>query len=734
MKKLTFKITAIILILLSVMTILISCSSKTDKEVLKNANFATASDASTTTITEWQAFNAKEDSNKYIQKKNDKIVFNSTKEITSYLFQEVTLEKGYYIVEANINLETNFDGYDKKGDKTPGLSIGILNNDNNVIGIKTAKATGGWVNVKKAFYVENKAKYTFVVGIGVDNQTGKAKGFANVKSTSLKQTTKEKAALAGLTDSPVGKGYNSSVYNNNANSIALASVGSIITLALFIVFGIFLAKKVRKPSKEELDNFVSKEKIPFSTKSHKDRFKTIISSTPFIISMITILAFLVRFVFIATMPMLYQNLTQYIKVASGMADKGIFVAYTDLGTSLEVGYLYLFYFIGAFSKAVHLSSTTFGFSMLLRLPDLIAEILICYIIFVILLEKTSRNRAIIGSLIYAIVPAFYFSSVLNGRISSVGILFILLALLSLMKNKYHMVSVYYFIGSIFEYSLVVFAPLLIVIFIVATIKNKSEDLKYQILFGFLFSMIGFIILALPFDYELLKQGKAFYFLTIIGKNLTEAKLLSPSTFNLYGLFGFSRATATLALTLLTGLVVAIVYGLYVYRYYLAKDNNNIMLLTGYAFALIGIIGAMVTPIFTYIAMVLLFVYSLINRERRIFSAVAAIGTLLTINELYIYSISGTLTKNLSKIVLINAYDPLYMFFSFLMLVAFIYLSYVTYTILIKNKECNFTDDIFKKEYIKNRLTEMKIQFTKKIKKEEKKIQGQKINHKNNKRK
>ena len=709
MKKTIFRSITLILIILSIITILFSCTNK-NSEIIKNGQFSASSDTETTVIKDWQAYNAKVDKDQIIKriKHSETILFSSNKEQTAYLYQEVELKKGFYEIEANFNIDKSFNNFEKNGEeKTPGLSIGFLNKDDNVSGIKASGKTRDFETRKQAIEVENDGIYKFVVGIGANKITGKAKGEAEVKTVKVTRISKAQATSLGIDQTKVGKGYDSSVYKKNLGSTVLITLASIFSLILFIVFGVILAKKVRKPSEKELTNFVEKEKKSFKLQTHKERFNSIVSSNSFIIVLIMLFAFAIRFTIIATMPVLYENLIQYIKVASGMADKGIFVAYSDLSSTLEFGYLYLFYFIGLFAKAIKLGSTTFGYSMLLRLPDLIAELIICYILFSILLEKTSRKRAVFGSLIYALVPAFFVFSALNVRLTSIGILFAILMILSLSKGKYNMVPIYLFAGSMFEYSLVLFTSMILVALIIALSKDKSKDLKINVLLTFLISMVIYILLALPFDYEFIKKGKILYFLTIIGKNLTQNKLLSPSTFNLYGLFGLSRAESPLSLVILTGILLTLLYGFFAKAYYTDQSKDNLMLFAGYSFVATGIIGAMVTPLFMSIGIVLLLFYSLIKRERRVYSAMSAIGTLYTINELYIYLISGTSTKNSSGKVLINAHDALYMFSSFLILVAFIYLSYVAYTIIFKNKEYYFDDIIFQKKYILKRKIEIK---------------------------
>lgn len=127
-----------------------------------------------------------------------------------------------------------------------------------------------------------------------------------------------------------------------------------------------------------------------------------------------------------------------------------------------------------------------GNQYLLKLPMILADLLIIYFCY-----KFTKSKKI--ALVLAIFPPLIYNSAVWGSGDSIIILFALLALYFLRKQKYLLAILLYTISVLYKSSLLIWSPIIIVILI----KNKISFKKT--LLSALFLIVLIYLISLPFN-------------------------------------------------------------------------------------------------------------------------------------------------------------------------------------------------------------------------------------------
>ena len=129
-----------------------------------------------------------------------------------------------------------------------------------------------------------------------------------------------------------------------------------------------------------------------------------------------------------------------------------------------------------------------GNQILLKLPMLIADIFLIYFIYKFISIEFSNHKAKIAAIILAIYPPLFHNSIIWGSGDSIINLFALLAVFALYKKKYYNFVLFFLISVLYKSSLLIWAPIFLVIFLKQKIK-----LKTLVLMGGLASILIYIV-------------------------------------------------------------------------------------------------------------------------------------------------------------------------------------------------------------------------------------------------
>lgn len=639
MKK---KILIVALLIAVVAVFLVACNDvKEYSEVISNGTFETLSDK---TVVGWTkssgssiTFKSDNDSqasesDPNLGKRYAYIEKSSSSAAYDYLSQTVELEKNQLYrlsVYANVSsIQTS---------STSGFYVGFKE-DLNYSGISVKKTSDGYQTYEVYFRSTASGDFTLTVGLG------------NEKSTSYGTVSFDNVSLMPVDSVPsdyegeVGVLRTSADYTlSNGGSVTFVVLGTILTVALAYA-AYMLIRKFTKPE----SNF------------NPEGGKPQMSNKGFLLFIgAIVVGFIIRFVILLCNYGMGSEIDKMATAALAYANNGITTAFTDTSlTNYPAGTAYILWILGMIAKLMGVESGSMGMAMLMRIPTVIADLIICYTVASFAFqEREDENSAVIFGWIYAIFPLFFTFGALYGSYETIAILFLVLTLISMLDKNYIACGIFYVFALLFSYYALLALPVVLTFEIVTLIReidvtSKSGEVseikkaKNNILSIVLTMIGGFIlyyVVTLPMSLSNIKQGNVFYCFKQIYAFFKTSALLNTDTFNLYGVFGAANSTSRNTFLEVCNWLFVIGMGIATaVAYYRSKDRSDLVLFAAATFALYSALGAQATVVTMPIAAALLLMYLAMVPDRRVFAIFGGVSALSFLNIAELISRSGFL--------------------------------------------------------------------------------------------
>ncbi len=137
----------------------------------------------------------------------------------------------------------------------------------------------------------------------------------------------------------------------------------------------------------------------------------------------------------------------------GFYTRGFFADYTP-------GYLYILWLVGIVGQVAG------GIGDLIKVPAIVADLAIGWLIWRMILDLGASNRrALIGAALFVFNPISWFDSTVWGQVDSVGVVFLLLGLREIWRDRPERSAVYAVIAAIIKPQLGILVPIVAVVVI-----------------------------------------------------------------------------------------------------------------------------------------------------------------------------------------------------------------------------------------------------------------------------
>ena len=612
-----------------------------------------------------------------------------------YLFQTVKLEKNriYRLsVYANVSsIQTS---------STAGFYVGFAE-DLNYSGISVKSVSEGYQTYEVYFRSTVSGDLTLTVGLG----NAKATSYGTVSFDNVSLTPVD--SVPSDYDGEVGVLRTSADYTlSNGGSTTFVVLGTILTVAL-VYAAYMLIRKFTKP-----ENGLDPDGAPQ------------MSNKGFMLFVGAIVAgFVIRFVILLCCYGMGSEVDKLATAALSYADSGISTAFTSTSTAnYPAGTVYLLWALGKIARLMGVESGSMGISMLMRIPTVIVDLIICYTIASFAFsERKDEKQAVVFGWIYAILPLFFTFGAMYGSYETIAILFLVLTVISLLDKNYIACGIFYVFSLFFSYYALLALPAILAFEVVTVIKaikvtSKEEqneataEVKKNILTIVLTMVGGFIlyyVVTIPMCLSNIKQGNVFYCFKQIYAFFKTSALLNTDTFNLYGIFGAANSTSrNTLLEVCNWLFVVGMGAVSAVAYYRDNDRSGLVLTMAATFALYSALGAQATVVTMPIALVLLIVYLAVYPDKRLFAVFGGLSALSFLNIAELISRSGYLGDYTEAGYLaFYAKSPVMIIFSIVTVALAFWLAYVVVDIC-------FYGNIYEANPIEGRLRdEIKDTFT-----------------------
>jgi predicted membrane-bound dolichyl-phosphate-mannose-protein mannosyltransferase len=153
------------------------------------------------------------------------------------------------------------------------------------------------------------------------------------------------------------------------------------------------------------------------------------------------------------------DLSSFRYWASNLADQGPWGFYgRDFFHDYTPGYLYVLWLVGLVGKVFG------GVGDLIKVPPIVADLAIGWLVHSMILELGGRRRlALAGALVAVLNPVSWFDSVVWGQVDSFGVVFLLLGLRELWRDRPERAAVYTVIAAIIKPQLGILIPLVAIV-------------------------------------------------------------------------------------------------------------------------------------------------------------------------------------------------------------------------------------------------------------------------------
>ncbi|HET7028027.1 MAG TPA: phospholipid carrier-dependent glycosyltransferase [Candidatus Limnocylindrales bacterium] len=157
--------------------------------------------------------------------------------------------------------------------------------------------------------------------------------------------------------------------------------------------------------------------------------------------------------------------------AGNLADQGPFGFYDrPFFHDYTPGYLYLLWAVGIVGNALG------GIGDLIKVPAILADLALGYLAHSLVLELTgNRRRALLAAAIVVFNPITWFDSVVWGQVDSVGVVFLLLGLRELWRDRPERAALWATVAAVVKPQLGILVPLVAIVVIRRALAGQPVD-------------------------------------------------------------------------------------------------------------------------------------------------------------------------------------------------------------------------------------------------------------------
>ena len=591
---------------------------------------------------------------------------------------------GFYYISQKVKLEKNaiykITAY-VKVDSVNGSAGVFINGAVDTVGILVSEATEGWKEYTEYFTSAVKGEVELIVSLGRDGYS--SSGDVSFDNISL-QKVEDAPDDAEVAILRMKEGYDMADGGSIAFVVLFTLISAGILVGMFFMIKSILQNKVgMRPN----DGVTGGDKFLNTMTGNTARFIYVLLT-----------AFVVRFITVLASAEGNAVIDEMVNLAKGVADKGL-LSYYDNYVYQPQGVVWLMGIFGFLGKALNMENV--GYSIMVRMPMMIADLTICYMIFSCAAKYQNERMATTYGFIYAILPVFFIFGSLYGSVQSIAIAFLVAMVLAMLQKKYVSTGIFYTLALFFSNYALILLPVILLYQIYALVTDKSSIVKTAVTMAGCF--VAFYLISLPLCWNQVAKGDVFCVFSKMYQFFNTANpKLSNNAFNLYSIFasGGKIRPDSLFLDMCNWLFVIAMSAYVVYHYIRTANRLDLVLLSGVMLIAYSVIGAQGNIDTLPMGLALILIYLIITPDIRLYIGVGALATLSFLNIAQLFSRSGFISGVDNATLLdFESKDAFMIIFSIITLLATFYLLYVAVdmtlasNVLLIEKEKDISDEI-----------------------------------------
>jgi len=563
-------------------------------------------------------------------------------------------------------------GFETEGDEFSGLNITETNDE--------------WKTVTYYFATSEKVDAAkFTIGVGSPSKTASAVGY--VDNISISRVNEVPQEYLENHEVEVLK-YSTSTDFSDAGSICFVVFMSLASLCIASLVYFLIARSL-KPSEKPLYQEEKKHSDLYNKINAKidlEKVRKALTSDFAIFGYIIFGSLLVRFVVAVCTFGMSSNINDLETMAQLGKSSGLLSFYSNnAAQTYPLGGVVTYTVLANVAAWLKIKSASLGYAILMRLPQILADIVVTYMIYLFVATNKDMKQAAIYSGFYAFIPLFFFFGSFMGAMESVAIMFLVAMGLSILKKDYILTPILYMCALSFSHYVLVIFPVILAFQVYGMIKDADSRMMNIISVAvcfILFYLFGFIM-----TFESVKSGKVFVYFERLYQFFKDNAYLSTDSLSMYSIFGAANSKVRSTIVeVFNWIFVAAMSAWPIFIYIKNKNRLDLLLNAGLMFIAYALIGAGATIDIMPLGLILVLMYIAIVPEARLFLCYSVLATLSFMNMAQLASQSGYITSITSAAYTAFSNTSAFLItFSIFAVVALFYMIYVSIDVTYFNQ-------------------------------------------------
>ena len=332
-----------------------------------------------------------------------------------------------------------------------------------------------------------------------------------------------------------------------------------------------------------------------------------------------------------------QHGPQYLLHSAG-GDFATDAGYTIMSVTSSPLQLYFLGLCGLFGRIFEKSNPYMATLFFIRFFAAIADIGTAYVLYLIVKKHIGKIGATVISSLYLCLPVVFAGSALWGYTESVTALLIILTVKFMLDNNYIGTACSFFGAFLFSQSALFFAPF-VAFYTVLVCINSIRTKEYKNIIAaasiLVLSFFVYYAISVPFAINYIQDGKPFYWFEYAWNELYKGSLYTINAFNFQAMLGNNMTEITTSSLVVTIIFILFMLGLAGFAYFKFKNRMNLILLATAFINMMFVFANDMNPMSMFISLILMLMYAVINKEKRIFFAFVAFATMMFVNVSYV---------------------------------------------------------------------------------------------------
>lgn len=316
------------------------------------------------------------------------------------------------------------------------------------------------------------------------------------------------------------------------------------------------------------------------------------------------------------------------------------------------GYMYVLYLLGFLREWLAIDAGSSLFTLIIKLPSIIAEVITAVIIYRLAVKQTNRIFALLCGVFLLFNPAMFFNSSAWGQIDAVFILFIVLTVLYLKKENYILGALFFAISLLLKPQAIMFAPVVGLAYIFALLKKGG--LK-KALVGILGGAAIAAALIFAAVYPFTGSQAPWWILEKYSGTINFYPYATLNAFNLFALMGANFAQSTGSFLFLNyqtwGMIfIVLICAAVVVLQYKSRERRPLFDISAFLVISVFMLSHAMHERYILPACVLLIFAYVYSRDRTTLLFAAAFSVLALINQMVTLYAEGVVTAQLPTLV------------------------------------------------------------------------------------